>query len=81
MSFYIYQNLSNNRVTIHKGECGFCNEGNGVQQNLLGDLNGEWHLGPNNGYENYEQAVIIAQELAHNMGIEYHDCQRCNPNI
>ena len=81
MAFYIYQNIPNSKVTIHRGECRFCNEGHGVQRNLLGDANGQWLIAPDNGYPNYNIAATVAQQLAANMNTHIHNCQRCNPHI
>jgi hypothetical protein len=81
MSFFIYQNYPNDRVVIHKGECGHCNEGNGAQRNLLGDQNGLWHLGPNNGYQTYQACVNAAEQIAQDMHVLYQNCKRCKPHL
>ena len=80
MAFYIYRNHRNNRLVIHRGECGHCNEGNGVQQNPLGDQNGHWYLGPNNGYQTYQASSNAAVQIALEMGVQYQNCRRCNPD-
>lgn len=81
MAFYIYQNIPTNKVTIHRGECRFCNEGHGLQQNTLGNKNGQWRIAPDNGYPNYEVARNAAEQLTANMNIQYQNCQRCKPQI
>lgn len=80
MSFYIYQNFPNQSVKIHRGDCGFCNNGHGLQQNILGNANGQWLIVPDNGYLTYQLASESAQQLAQQMGIDAQDCLACNPN-
>ena len=80
MPFYIYQNIPNTRVVIHRGQCPFCNNGQGLQENILGDINGQWY--PNNdGYMTYQDAVNVAETLAENLNTNFQNCQRCNPQL
>lgn len=81
MAFYVYQNYPTARVIIHKGQCSFCNEGNGAQENPLGDENGQWHISPNVGYNTYQEAQMKAQYLATEMNTQYQNCQRCKPHL
>ena len=66
---------------IHAGNCSFCNDGRGVQENILGEANGQWLPSPANGYRSYQDAVIAAQPLAQAMNIHYQNCARCRPNV
>ncbi len=70
--FYNYRNIPINYVMIHKAECRFCNNGQGVQNVILGGANGEWN-GPYNTFR-------IAHQNAVATGFEVRLCGRCNPN-
>jgi hypothetical protein len=47
MSYYIYHNwrAKRNQYTIHKSECGHCQNGEGKFENIEHGLNGVW-IGP-----------------------------------
>ncbi|KAA9332688.1 hypothetical protein [Adhaeribacter soli] len=81
MAYFIYQNFPNQSVKIHRGDCCFCNNGIGLQRNILGDANGRWFLSLGNGYLTYQVASEVAQQLALQMGIESQDCLVCNSSI
>ncbi len=34
MSFYVYENWTHNRARIHRGTCGYCNNGQGTQATI-----------------------------------------------
>ena len=51
MSFFVYENWTRDRARLHRGSCGYCNEGQGTQPIDSGS-NGKWH-GP---FENIETA-------------------------
>lgn len=58
MSFYVYENWTHDRVRIHSGGCGYCNEGRGTQPHDSG-RNGMWH-GP---FEDRDAAYRKATQL------------------
>jgi plasmid maintenance system antidote protein VapI len=72
---YFYYNLPTRKVTLHKGQCSFCNEGSGLQTNLHGEDNGGWR----GGFDTYQSAVAEAQAMAQEMGVLPTNCRRCNP--
>jgi len=44
MKHYVYENwTAEDKAVIHRGSCGYCNDGKGCHENPLGDLNGKWH--------------------------------------
>lgn len=52
-TYYIYENwTASNVARIHIGSCTFCNNGQGIGRNILGNRNGVWH-GP---FSTYNQA-------------------------
>jgi hypothetical protein len=58
MKYYIYENwTAKDKAVIHRGTCGYCNEGRGCHQNPLGNRNGRWH-GP---FDTFEEARKTAQ--------------------
>ncbi len=77
--FFYYINYRNKYVRIHRQNCRFCNNGNGNQNNILGNQNGMW----SNGYDNYQEVFNAALEAAmlNNNNNIVHNCSRCNPNI
>lgn len=58
MTFYVYENWTHKRARIHKGSCGYCNDGRGTQPSDSGK-NGKWH-GP---YEDRAKALDVAARL------------------
>jgi hypothetical protein len=40
--YFIYENWTHDRARIHKGECGYCNNGRGTQAGSS-PRNGKWH--------------------------------------
>lgn len=42
VDYFIYENWTHDRVRIHKGECGHCNDGRGTQAGSS-LRNGKWH--------------------------------------
>ena len=71
MSFYVYENWTHDRARIHRGKCGYCNDGQGTQ-NSSSNRNGQW-LGP---YPDRETAVRVAR--AKNRS-DTRECGACNP--
>lgn len=78
-SFYHYKNYPSNYVRIHKGECGHCSFGEGVQNNILEDDNGEWST----GFDTYEEVLKDANKTVIFMprsNARVHNCSICNPS-
>ncbi|SRR5258706_6290861 len=40
--YFIYENWTHDRARVHKGECGYCNDGRGTQAGSS-PRNGKWH--------------------------------------
>lgn len=58
MRYYIYENwTAKNKAVIHRGTCGYCNEGRGCHENPLGSRNGRWH-GPFDSIEEAKGAAV-----------------------
>jgi len=58
MRYYIYENwTAKNKAVIHRGTCGYCNEGSGCHSNPLGNRNGKWH-GPFDSLEEAKKAAV-----------------------
>ncbi len=74
--YFIYENWTHKYLRIHEGKCGHCNCGNGVQENILGAVNGKWH---NKSYSSYQIAKKIADEIAIEKEFDVMDCGRCKP--
>lgn len=72
---YFYFNVPTRKVTLHKGQCSFCNQGSGLQTTIHGEDNGGWR----GGFDTYQSAVAEAQIIAQEMGIHPTNCRRCNP--
>lgn len=73
MSYYIYENwVAEKKAVIHRGECGFCKNGDGAHENPLGERNGKWH-GP---FDTYQQAKNVANNLKDRTVKE---CSFCKP--
>lgn len=77
--FFIYQNYPTNSVKIHRGDCGFCQQGHGAHQNHGNNVNGQWHIGPGQGYPTYQDCVTVAIQIAQEMNTNFENCQVCNP--
>lgn len=76
-SIYFYFNYPNRKLTLHKGQCSFCNEGIGLQENVHGENNGGWR----GRFDNYQSALAEAQVIAKEMGIAPTNCKRCKPQL
>lgn len=72
---YFYFNLPTRKVTLHKGQCSFCNEGSGLQATIHGEDNGGWR----GEFDTYQSAATEAQVIAQEMGVLPTNCRRCNP--
>ena len=71
MNFYVYENwVAEKKAVIHRGECSFCNNGDGIHPNIHGEKNGRWH-GP---FDSYEEARGFAEGLRDR---EVRDCKFC----
>jgi len=72
MEFWTYENwrAHGHRATVHRGDCGSCNHGSGIQGGGQ-TPNGRW-LGPFNNAEDAQSALPP-------MGIEVRSCGRCMP--
>jgi hypothetical protein len=57
VNFYVYENWTHDRTRIHRGDCTFCNEGQGRGTEDSG-RNGRWH-----GPFSREQAFELAKAL------------------
>ena len=55
MSYWVYEDNPTNRARIHKAECVYCNDGQGIKGSRLAD--NRWH-GP---FETLEEAVRRAK--------------------
>lgn len=76
--FFHYMNPRNNYIMVHRGACSFCNFGNGLQNNILGNANGQW----SKAFNNYEEAYLDAELIAQTMQGEntpINNCNNCNP--
>lgn len=73
--FWIYENwVAEKKAVIHRGDCCFCNNGKGNQQNKLGNKNGKWH----GQFKNYDEARKFAQNLQDR---DVRNCGHCMPQI
>jgi len=72
MSYWVYENwrAHGHRATVHRGDCGHCNDGAGQRGGTRGD-NGRW-LGP---YKSAADADAVARAT----GSETRRCGSCNP--
>lgn len=72
VSFWVYENwrAHGRRATVHRAECGHCNNGDGQRGGTRSD-NGLWH-GP-------FSSVIEAEEQARRTGGEHRRCGSCDP--
>ena len=72
MKYFIYENWTASKVArIHKATCRFCNNGEGIRVNILGNRNGQWH-GPFRTYNeanNYNGLIRVTTKV---------DCLKCN---
>ncbi|GAB3943156.1 hypothetical protein GCM10028805_08930 [Spirosoma harenae] len=74
--FYFYAYYRNPKITIHRGECRFCNRGQGMQPNKIGGATGRWR----GAYPSFELSLEAAQVFAQTLGVEPTVCQRCRPD-
>ncbi len=72
MTYYFYENWQAHgpRAKVHHAECGFCNNGRGVNPEA-GEEHGKWH-GP---YETVKDATGDAIAT----GADVSPCKHCNP--
>jgi hypothetical protein len=66
MTYYVYENwTAKDKAVIHRGTCGYCNDGRGCHKNPLGNRNGRWH-GP---FDSLEEAKRAAQNTGRTVQI------------
>ena len=65
MTYYVYTNWTQPHARVHKGECPFCNEGEGIH-NTDNEEHGKWEI---KSYPTYKEAYAAAKNF-----IEKHDC-------
>lgn len=72
MTFWVYENWRayGHRAAVHRGACGYCNEGQGLHLGTRSD-NGAWH-GP------FQTAGAALDEAARTDG-EVRPCGSCAP--
>jgi hypothetical protein len=72
-SFFIYENwrARGHVATIHRGECSFCNFGQGMHPGSS-TANGRWHK--------IEGSFAVAMKQAEHTGATVGCCGRCLPN-
>lgn len=67
MSFYVYENwAAKDKAVIHRGTCGYCNEGRGCQKNPLGNKNGQWH----GSLDSFAKAIKAAKNTARTVWLD-----------
>ena len=79
-TFFYYKNFPSNYIMLHKGNCRFCNFGNGIQNNILGNINGLW----SNEFNIYDEAFTEATQealLMPRINTFIKNCRKCNPQI
>jgi len=64
MDFWVYENWrARKRSNVHKGDCSFCNHGEGLEKQSRGEENGKWH-GPFSSKEDaLKKAISIGMEV------------------
>lgn len=70
MAYYVYENwrARGHKAVIHKGDCPFCKNGNGLSGNGTRIDNGAWH-GP---FDQLNQAIDFANKTGGR--ISHHYC-------
>lgn len=69
MAYYVYENLVRNKAIVHRGDCGSCNEGTGINGRPQNDRH-IWH-GP-------IPTRAAALQLAESTGRkDVRECQHC----
>ena len=69
MSYWVYENISNNHARIHLGSCNYCKEGKGTHNHPETSLTSRW-CGPYNSYSAAEQKAKETDRY-------YKDCKLC----
>jgi hypothetical protein len=69
--YWVYENWTNRRVRVHRGECGHCKDGHGCQIEDPG-RNGKWH-GP---FNDRSEVFDVAKRLAR---LDTKSCAVCSP--
>jgi hypothetical protein len=70
MNYWVYETWKfKSRTTIHKSECGFCNNGTGIGYGFQGAKIGKWH-GP---FFSIEEA----QQKSKYLGRPENNCAKC----
>ncbi len=70
MEFYVYENWTQKKAVIHRGNCGYCQFGKGKNPTDSGK-HGRW-LG---GFETFDEAATAS----HNTGQPHRRCKVCDP--
>ena len=66
MAYYIYENwVAESKAVIHHASCGYCNDGLGCHDNILGNKNGKWHGPFSTSDEAAENAKTIGRPVKH----------------
>lgn len=55
--YWFYMNYPTRKIRIHRADCRYCNNGNGIHQNV-GQNNGQWH----GSFKELEDTLEIAQK-------------------
>ena len=73
MSFWIYENwTAEKKAVIHRAECPFCNNGQGIHKVKTEGRNGRWH----GSFPTFQAVIAAAQKLNRNV----RKCKFCNPS-
>lgn len=76
--YFYYINYPNKYLKIHKGSCRFCNDGSGIQKNILEDKNGNWSEKFSTYTEVFDKANDLIQNMLRNISIK--KCKICKPS-
>ena len=76
-NYWIHSNQPTSKTTVHKAECGDCNNGIGKHQNKNGNKNSQW-IG---GFANLNDACKHGEKLVAKNNFIFRLCKRCIGDI
>ncbi len=79
MTYFVYENWTNPHARVHKEDCSFCNEGEGIH-NTSNQEHGKWTT---KSFDTYKEACAEAQAFIkeNNCEDQQYNCAHCHPEL
>lgn len=79
MGFYVYENWTNTFCKVHRGDCPYCNNGQGIQGRGTKTGSGQWHGSYATAHAAMSAALGFARSYSNSAVWVVEGCKYCAP--